>query len=258
MIIIDKFLGLFPKEWEENIRMIKRDFWRINFIKTLYFNFTAFNLKNAVKIPVLVGYNVKLYEIGRIDFLESIKPGMLSLGVKRFEGIDDSSQKLMFRNRGIIEIGNRIKIHPGARLLIGSKGLLKIMGKNTIGCHSRVVCHKGITIGINSGCSWECQLMDTDFHFVIDLEAQKPLKRRAPIYIGNDVFIGNHCNVSKGSKIPNGSILSSWSNVSGSFIKKGENLLISGNPAKVIDYNFTMTHAWDSDKEELFSKQLGE
>lgn len=69
--------------------------------------------------------------------------------------------------------------------------------------------------------------------------------KKKKVFIGDKVFIGNHVNIGKGTKIPNGSVISSWSKVFGSFTRKGENLLIAGNPAKVVDTGLTMTHAYE-------------
>ena len=244
------------KDKYDGIAILKRNFWDINFFKTIYFNFKAFEFKDAILLPVLVGHRVKIYHIGNVSLTCKAYTGMVSIGVLGFHVMEDGTTKL--RNDGHLYLGAKIKIHQGAKLSISESGNLTLEGRNTIGSSTRIVCRKSILIGYNSGCSWDCQIFDTDFHYLYDCVAERPLKRLGKIQIGNNVFIGNHCNIGKGSKIPNGCVISSWSNVSGNFTKKGENLLISNPRATVIGENYTMTHAWDSDKEKAYRIMLNE
>lgn len=220
--------------------LFKDNFLHVNILKTIYFNFRALPFRQAIKFPVFVGYNVKLRNIGNIQIEGDIKPAKVSLGVIRnpWEVCDT---KLLFNNRGTIVFNGKIKIHPGVKLYVKSGALLKFGTGGTIGARTLLVCHKQITLGDDAGCSWDCQIIDTDFHFVIDLIANEPLRRTQKITICNHVFIGNHCNIRKGTYIPDNTIVSSHSDVSGSFKKIKPHTLIGGVPAKVLDENYAIT-----------------
>ena len=195
----------------------------MNLLKTLYYNFYFFSFKQAFKLPLAVGWNVRFRGTGSIILSASeIHPFMLSFGVLKIDDIESNSDKTYISNWGNLEFQGYAKIHPGAKLWIFEDANITFKGNNTIGARSIVASEEFIEIGFNSGCSWDCEIFDTD-----------------------KVFIGNHVNIGKGTKIPNGSVISSWSKVFGSFTRKGENLLIAGNPAKVVDTGLTMTHAYE-------------
>ena len=240
---------------KSGLRLLISHFWDINFMKSFYFNIKAFGFMRGMKLPVIVGYNVKLFRMGKICLTDELSTGMVSLGVITYPSMDENTI-LKFDNSGIIYLAKDIKIHPGAKIRVGRSGTLTLKGRNTIGSNSRLVCWKEVEIGYNSGCSWDCQIFDTDFHFLYDMEAKRPLKRTASVVIGNDVFIGNHCNIGKGTKISDGCVISSWTKLSGNFSKKGTNLLFAGNPGKVVGENYSMTHAWDRELEKEYSKKL--
>lgn len=241
----------------EGIKLLYHLFWRINFLKSIYYNLRLFGVLKGYKLPIIIGYHVKIYRLGKIFIPDNATTGMVSLGVLSYKSMDESGM-LKLNNSGEIYFYEKAKIHPSAKIRVGKNGVLIFKGKNTVGSSSRIVCWNKIEIGWNTGCSWNCQIFDTDFHFLYDMVAQRPLKRTSPVMIGDNVFIGNHCNIGKGTKLSNGSIVSSYSKISGNYLKKGENLLLSSPSAQIIGENYTMTHAWDTDVEKKYSMMLKE
>lgn len=230
----------------KGIRIVFFYFQRVNLLKTLYYNFYFFSFKQAFKLPLAVGWNVRFRGTGSIILSASeIHPFMLSFGVLKIDDIESNSDKTYISNWGNLEFQGYAKIHPGAKLWIFEDANITFKGNNTIGARSIVASEEFIEIGFNSGCSWDCEIFDTDFHFLIDVSSGEIYPKKKKVFIGDKVFIGNHVNIGKGTKIPNGSVISSWSKVFGSFTRKGENLLIAGNPAKVVDTGLTMTHAYE-------------
>ena len=223
---------------------------RVNLLKTLYYNFYFFSFRQALKLPLVIGWNVRFRGNGNIILnIDEIHPFMLSFGVHKIEDIESNSDKTYITNKGSLEFQGYAKIHPGAKLWIFKDANITFKGNNTIGARSIIASEESIEIGFNSGCSWDCEIFDTDFHFLIDVSSGELYPKKKKVFIGDKVFIGNHVNMGKGTKIPNGSVISSWSKVFGSYMRKGENLLITGNPAKVIDTGVTMTHAYEEDLE---------
>lgn len=241
----------------EGIKLLYHNFWQINFFKSIYYNLRLFGVLKGYKLPILIGHHVKIYQLGKIIIPDDATTGMVSLGVLSYKSMDESGL-LKLNNSGEIYFYEKAKIHPSAKIHVGKNGVLIFKGKNTIGSNSRIVCWKKIEIGWNSGCSWDCQIFDTDFHFLYDMMAQRPLKRTSYVMIGDNVFIGNHCNIGKGTKLSNGTVVSSYCKVSGNYMKKGENLLLSGPSAQIIGEKYTMTHAWDTELEKQYSIMLKE
>lgn len=215
-------------------------FFKVNVFKTIYYNFKAFPLRIAKYLPIVIGKNVTVDKIGHIEIEGDILPGMISIALLKCIGWENNKENTIIHNEGLIVFKGRIKIHPGAKIYTKNGAKLSFGGSNTIGSCTRLLCYKCITIGEKSGCSWDCEIFDTDFHFLFDMMSNTPLKRTIPVKIGNSVFIGNSSCICKGVKIPDGCVISSWTKVISSFTKEGTNLLIMGNPARVVDRGYRM------------------
>lgn len=92
----------------------------------------------------------------------------------------------------------------------------------------------GITIGDHTNIGGNVKILDNDFHpLEVDarLADEKEKIGTAPVYIGNNCFIGCNAIILKGSYIGNNCVVGAGAVVSGRF---EENCVIAGNPAKVI------------------------
>ena len=147
---------------------------------------------------------------------------------------------------------------PGSEITIGDNCCVNSsFMSNLLGLHQRtiLVARYGgkITIGNNVGMSgvtiysWNkinigdntliganTKIIDTDFH-PIDSEMRKKNEfsgiKTAPINIGTNVFVGCEVIITKGTNIGNNCVIGAGSVVHGTF---GDNVVIAGNPAKVI------------------------
>lgn len=231
------------------LRNLRYYFWSINWLKTIWFNFKALPFKQAVRIPFILSYNVKIRKVGRIELTDQVHPGMVSIGVVKISAYSSNSNPTYISNNGTLKIKGNIKIHPGVKMYVNPNACLDLGKRVNIGFDSKIICYKSIRIGDDFRMSWEGQIFDTDFHFLYNIEKDKHYPRIKPVYIGDDVFIGNRCTIGKGTVIPRGSVVSCVSKVSGDFTEEGEHLLLSGNPAKVIKKNVSMGSGWFPDEE---------
>ena len=99
---------------------------------------------------------------------------------------------------------------------------------STIYARDRIDIGNHTLIGVN------CKIMDNDFH-PLEIEARNQndftkLKTK-PVIIGENVFIGCNCIILKGTEIGAGCVVGAGSVVHGKF---PENVIIAGNPAKII------------------------
>lgn len=251
------FKGI-EKEQYSSLQVIKNSFWEINWIKTIWFNFMALPFKQAMKIPFIIGYNVKIQSIGKIILHKKCYTGMISLGVMKIPMWESNSVQLIFTNYGTVVFSGRAKFHPGVKLSISQNALLKLGDKVSFGYNCRIITQHTISTGDNFRISWEGQIFDTDFHYLQKIESEKIYIRKKPVIIGNDVFLGNRVTIGKGTVIPNGCVISCCSKINGDFSSQGENLLIVGNPGKVVSKGYIMGSGWQLDKEKKIAKELNE
>lgn len=256
--MIKKLFKISDKEAKASLKVIKNYFWKINWIKTIFFNFKVLPFKQAIKIPIILSYNVKIKSPGKIIIHNKVFPGQISIGVIRLNTLEDNSYKILFNNWGTIHFNGRFKLHPGVRFLVSENATCSFGARVGIGACSKMVCSKSISIGDDTRISWNCQVFDTDFHFLSNVIKSKVYPRKKAIIIGNNVFIGNSSTISKGTHITNGSVISCCSKVNGSFEEQGDNLLISGNPAKVVNIGFNMSNGWFPEIENMISLSINE
>lgn len=155
-----------------------------------------------------------------------------------------SGGKIVFErdpNKGKIKLlsdffSNLLGMHQPCILVARDGGILTI-GAGTCMSGTTIYAAEKITIGSHVLIGVNTKIVDNDFH---PLHADKrfPMKREdivhRPVEIGDDCFIGAECIILKGTKIGRNCVVGAGSVVSGTF---PDNVIIAGNPAKIIREN---------------------
>jgi len=142
---------------------------------------------------------------------------------------------------GKIVLENGVKLNSGIQAnVIGGDEKLKlfvngelVIGEETGISNSTIVCMNKITIGKRVFIGGGAKIYDTDFHPIHYLDRRENPNniKTAPIFIDDDVFIGAHTIILKGTKIGKGSVIGA-----GSVVAKDipPNQIWAGNPARFI------------------------
>src|SRR4051794_41114013 len=127
-----------------------------------------------------------------------------------------------------LEMNSRIK--PGAQLFVAPGASLQLGEGAAIGIRNIVNVVSGLQIGKGSRLSWDCQILDTDFHEVLDENGQaRPMT--APVVIGEHVLVGTGAMILKGVHVGDGAIIGAGSVVSRNV---PANTIVAGNPAREV------------------------
>jgi acetyltransferase-like isoleucine patch superfamily enzyme len=139
------------------------------------------------------------------------------------------------RDRGVLRVadnatfnvGQNVRIASGCKIYVHSK--LNIGSNTYINPNTLIYCNQGISIGNDCAISWNCQIMDYDFHQITIDGIEKEIGKS--ISIGNKVWIGASCIITKGVNIADNVIVAT-----GSVVTKDipANVLVAGVPAKII------------------------
>ena len=246
-------------EWTEEqivpIRQAKRNFFRINWIKTIWFNFRALPFKQAVRFPFVLAYHTRIKRVGKIILEGRVSPFMISFGLIRLN-TDSTSEKIVWSNKGTVFFKGRTIIHKGVKISIREGGFLSFGARIKIGSLTKIVCTCKITIGNDFRMGWESQMFDTNFHFLTNIQTGKIYNRKKPVLIGNEVWIGNRCSIGKGTIIPNGAVVSCCSRVLGDMTKEGDYPLIMGNPASIVKVGIKMGNSWYPQIEQEIANRI--
>ncbi len=210
---------------------------RANLLKTVIINFRLFAFRDAIKFPIVLIGNVKIKGCsGKIEWINAPKlhVGMLIIGELPDENhgsFRKYTTRLKIQGKLILE--DHIHIRGGGSLIVGKNGTLSIGKDSMLNSYNRIWCTNSMKIGRNIRTSWEVQLFDSNFHYLVD---QRGYVRRCEgsVVIGNNVWIGNRCTINKGTVLPDFCVVASGSYVNKDFSEYGEKATIGGMPAKYI------------------------
>lgn len=204
--------------------------------KTIIFNIRTFDLRTAIKLPVLVGYNVRVLEThhGAMEFQltgnRGIQPFMVRFGYGGPRGVVaypyselclEKTGKAVFRGTAFFGRGSSLRV----------SGLLYVGNHLSTSKNSFISCTaNGSTFGENVMFGWGVSVRDSDGHTIYkDGEPKLSVK---PFHIGNHVWLCAEAHVLKGVEIADDSIVAYRSTVLKSFVEKGS--LVGGSPAKLL------------------------
>lgn len=123
--------------------------------------------------------------------------------------IDNRYQRSVWENNGEIVFEGRARFGPGTRII--NDGNLEFGDNFSINAASHVICYDEITFGRDVLISWNCLIMDTDFHKIISNKNKQQVNTDRPIVIGDHVWIACESTILKGSSIPSDSIIAAGS-----------------------------------------------
>lgn len=145
-------------------------------------------------------------------------------------GIDSTLIKI--DGDGRLHLGEGISVYAGARIIVGGQGSVEIGQNTSLAANTYILSRNQISIGKDCAISWDCQIMDTDFHEISDEDGVST--RNAPVVIGDHVLICSKSTILKGVKIGNNAIIAANSVVTKDV---PDGCIAAGNPAKILKNN---------------------
>lgn len=201
--------------------------WKLNWRKTLYFNFKYFPIKQAIHLPFYIYRRTCFHKLtGEVILNTKPRRGLVKLGRHGLGTRDKRFDRTILELEGKVIIGGEAVIGRGSSLSIG-KGATLTLGKNfkISGCSS-IICKKSVTFGSDCLLSWDILIMDTDFHHITNSDGAI-INQPRPIQIGNHVWIGCQSTILKGVKLPDNVVVSSNSTLTKTFTES--NCIIGGS-----------------------------
>lgn len=120
-------------------------------------------------------------------------------------------------------------IGPGTNMSISGDFSI---GNSYINGNSRVWCKDEIQIGDDCSISWDVDILDSNGGHEVSKTDSSSAK--APIYIGDHVWVGHDVSILPGVEIGDGSVISAKSSVNKDV---PENSLVAGIPGNIIEEN---------------------
>lgn len=213
----------------------------INLFYTLVVNFKCLPLKHAVKLPILIYGKMNCYwSCGKIEILsDKISHGMIKWGrnTEFFNG-NDKSSFLYFEKGGRIIFHGPCAISSNYRIRVANGGTLEFGAYTFFGSNIKFICTDYIYIGDYTRCAYESQLVDTNSHYVLNMNKGVISKRNGIIYIGRYNWIGNRSTINKGCKTKDYTIIGTGSLLNKDYTQEEDcNQMLAGIPAKQVAAN---------------------
>lgn len=205
-------------------------FFILSLPKTLYFNFRSLPFHQAVKLPVIIGYRIKILEThkGIIELPNETKFAMVRIGWGGSEGVMPRSSGAIMLEGGKVVFKGFAGFSKGCS--IRSSGYLEFGDHFSANVNCFISCSKKVVFGSRCMLGWEVNVRDSDGHTVyIDGKAKESQRE---VIIGNHVWLCSTANVLKGSCLGDNSIAAYGCLLTRSFPEAG--LLVGGAPAVIL------------------------
>ncbi len=131
---------------------------------------------------------------------------------------------------GTYLLGHGSRIKEDARIFVAEGATLQLGAGAAIGIRNIINVACSVTIGDRSRLSWDCQVLDTDFHEVFNIDGKVRPKTQS-VRIGDHVLIGTGAIILKGVTIGDGAVVAAGSVVSRDV---AAGTIVAGNPAKPV------------------------
>lgn len=181
-------------------------------------------------------------------FLNGLKGNSIELrnaivGEKKVIGA--SAVREHIKHHGKLTLKDKAFVRGGCKFLINGKGSVTLGRNSYINWDSTIATGGKASIEIGDSCAiaWNTGIIAYDFHVFNDQNYAED------IIIGDNVWIGANTTILKGAKIGGNSVIAA-----NSLVIKGdypENLLIAGNPAKVIKQEISWRNLTTEEKQGL-------
>lgn len=190
----------------------------------------------VIRYPFLSGIYLpfKIYHPTGIKIREGANitlSGRLTFGTPDKNKAIVSRQPINFfvGKQATLKIGHSVSIGPGVNIIIKDNAALTIGESTYFTSDLHLEAVNKIEIGSNCAISWGATIIDDHHH---QLLPKSPLdSNKKNVKIGDHVWVGCNVTILAGAQVGNNCVIAAGSVVRGVF---PDNVLIAGNPAKVI------------------------
>ena len=207
---------------------------RTGWLKSIYFNFAMLPFKQAIKMPIILSRYTYFYSLsGKIELTAPVRFGMVRMGFLGEDVLVPKSNRSLLQIEGRFLLGDNVRIGCGVIIRIEPKAELIFQDNVRIGSSCRIIAYKSISIGENTGISWECQIIDSNMHDISNITTGELFPMSKNIIIGENNWIGTRASIMKGCVTPDYTIVAS-SSVCNKIYDVPPYTMLAGSPAKFI------------------------
>lgn len=232
---------------------------KLNVLKTLYINFSTLKFKDAIKFPIYVYGKFQVVSGGGIINIHApLKRGMIIIGKNTDHFIADRPTLFCLLQGTSITFEGPVIIGTGCSFRLSNKGSI-VFGKHVFcGSGSKFLSEDKMIIGEFTQFAYNCQVLNTDFHYILDTKTNRVSRNTKAISIGAFNWIGNSSTIMKGTVTPQFTIVAACSLLNKNYREAEGNdgsFILAGTPAKpvALGYKRIMSSEMESDIRRYFN-----
>lgn len=150
---------------------------------------------------------IKKISLGLTNWWNYIKVMLLEENIKLSKNVNLGKNIILkTTDGGSIVIGDNVSIEANS-YIYAQYGTIEINENTFIGYGTQIVAKESITIGKDCLIASYCVIRDNNHNINSNQLINKQGHTIAPIIIGNDVWIGTHCTITKDKTIHNGAVI---------------------------------------------------
>lgn len=179
---------------------------RLRLFKTIYFNFRTMPAQVAWKTPIWLHGKIKFHDLsGKVLPIEdkNVHSNMLTIG--NMDPVRSEGCVSAISVSGSIYYGDRVELRNGLKMNVS--GTLILEDHVFVSDNGTFIIVDQCRIREKTRCAFNVTFMDTDIHYMIDINTGDIRNNHKPIDIGKGNWIGGNSLIKKGTKTPNYLIL---------------------------------------------------
>lgn len=224
-------------------------FTHLNPLATLYVNLRLLPFREAMRFPIFAyGWPHFIDLSGRVRFTCPVRRGLVRLNVvdlapsQRGGSLELAMPgQVVFGGKALVRSNTKIYVDHGACLAIGDN--LRMGAGIIINCLNHIEIGEGVRIGHRT------QLLDSNLHYMLDMNRRRVAPLRKRIEIGAHSWLTNSVTVYGGAVVPPYSVVVSGSVVNKDLSDKGQDCILGGVPCRVIARGFRLVNNYDKERE---------
>ncbi|MDG1064337.1 MAG: transferase [Flavobacteriaceae bacterium] len=229
------------------MRKRMRLYLKVNWIKSLYFNFKMLPFAQARHLPILFYGPVSFGKLtGTIELPKLCKMGLVGFG-QPYELVTKTRRAAELHLEGCITFRGYAQIGIDYFVHVGQNASLEMGNMSSIASNGKVICHHYISLGDYARVGSEAQLIDTNFHQMIHTKTRERYPMHGPIRLGSYNYISNRVTVLQGTKTGDHCTVASNTLCTKDYSDWGQNILIGGVPAQKLKTD--IARDWASEQE---------
>lgn len=208
-----------------------------------------FPFNTAIKLPIYFYGSVKFTSLkGTVTIESPVKRSMVGFGQayemnKRSKGVSE------FHLSGFIVFKGYVQFGKDYFIFIGENAHSEFGNMASMGTNAKLICMNKVVIGDYARIGSESQLIDTNFHQMINTISGEKYAITGPINLGSFNYIGSRVSIMAKTKTPNYCTIASNSLCNTDYTSLGSNILIGGIPSKLLKDN--ISRDWEGERKGL-------